>query len=292
MSVMPPSGPLPAFPPLTRLALRDIPSLTSAGLVSYLSTHPPPPIDTLTLQNTGIHPQHLHHFLSLAPTLTHLSLVESITRSFPTDPIPPFASSSLVTLHYEIMAPTTSSSLIPASYGSTPVSLTQGYYTYLSSSLHAAALPSLRQLYVRDASFPEHLIFVPPVAPFAAAAATCQPAGFQQQLEVYSKGLDELEWQFTHVSPSDGPGTRGSSLQIRPTSSYSAGGSPGFGPPGGFGGGAGERRSVMVGNGFGAFLAVPDANAQAADDGRHNTEGGWPSPNLSGKRAARSDPWR
>lgn len=294
MSVMPPSGPTPSFPALTRLSLTNLPLLSADGLAAYL-THNPPARTSLThlhLQSTAVHPQHLHHFLPLALRLTDLSLTETITRSFPQTAIPPLASPSLRTLHYEITAPTTSHSLTPAVYGATPVSLTQGYYTYLSSSLHAAALPRLRRLYVRDASFPENLIFVPPAAPFAGGGAP-QTAGFNQQLEVYSKGLDELEWNFTHVSPPDGPGKRGSFLPLRPVSSYGMGGTGGGGGFGGFGAG-GERKSVMVGNGFGGFLAVPqdEVGRKSLDSGSGAGGGGWPSPSLAGKRGTRGDLWR
>ncbi|KAI7268047.1 hypothetical protein KC352_g8655, partial [Hortaea werneckii] len=88
---------------------------------------------------------------------------------------------------------------------------------------------------------------------------------FNQTLEVFSKGLDELEWVFTSITPAapfpsgsslSSSHRRGSSTGGRPLSAISA--SKGLGPQwaqGGFGGEA--RKSVMVGNGFGGFLAVP-----------------------------------
>ncbi|KAK5119823.1 hypothetical protein LTR85_007149 [Meristemomyces frigidus] len=92
--------------------------------------------------------------------------------------------------------------------------------------------------------------------------------GFNQTLEVFSKGIDELEWVFTAISPpastslttnnNNRTRDRGFSTASggRPLSAYSA--SRGLGPQwaqGGFGGEA--RKSVIVGNGFGGFLAVP-----------------------------------
>jgi hypothetical protein len=80
---------------------------------------------------------------------------------------------------------------------------------------------------------------------------------FNQTLEVFSKGIDELEWVMTQVTPpSQTRDRRGSAIGGRPISMMSA--SRGLGPQwaqGGFGGEA--RKSVMVGNGFGGFLAVP-----------------------------------
>ncbi|RAL66530.1 hypothetical protein DID88_006220 [Monilinia fructigena] len=123
-------------------------------------------------------------------------------------------------------------------------------------------LPALRALYVRDAEFPESLIdlapptpayasdpdnFVPPNPydrssivsnnrfssnnPFAAQAnlASMIPSGMglKQELEVYSKGLDEMEWNFAKVQPPSAPGRRGSATTARPISSYGLGDSMG-----------------------------------------------------------------
>ena len=83
-------------------------------------------------------------------------------------------------------------------------------------------------------------------------------AGFNQTLEVFSKGIDELEWVFTSIQPpSQTRDRKYSASGGRPLSAYSA--SRGLGPQwaqGGFGGEA--RKSVIVGNGFGGFLAVID----------------------------------
>ncbi|KAI7553347.1 hypothetical protein KC331_g1291 [Hortaea werneckii] len=131
---------------------------------------------------------------------------------------------------------------------------------------------------------------------------------FNQTLEVFSKGLDELEWVFTSITPAapfPGGGSsfssashrRGSSTGGRPLSAISA--SKGLGPQwaqGGFGGEA--RKSVMVGNGFGGFLAVPqeevprpltsDGNGGGSGGGRTrwgsfgSSHGGSPSGGLGG----------
>ena len=141
--------------------------------------------------------------------------------------------------------------------------------------------------------------------------------GFSQTLEVFSKGIDELEWVFTSISPPN-PNRRNNKNSVsggRPLSAYSA--SRGLGPQwaqGGFGGEA--RKSVVVGNGFGGFLAIPQEEAPRpmSSDGTGGTRWGSvasqgsagssflkPPPSLSslaggsdvgGKRASRHDLWR
>lgn len=115
------------------------------------------------------------------------------------------------------------------------------------------------------------------------------PIGLNQELEVYSKGLDEMEWNFSKVAPPAAPGRRGSATAARPISSY------GLANPEATGKwmGHGSRKSVVVGNGFGGFLAIPQ------DGGRPRTSGGEQSrPRTSNgdghvdKRASHYDIWR
>ncbi|RLL97594.1 hypothetical protein CFD26_105157 [Aspergillus turcosus] len=142
-------------------------------------------------------------------------------------------------LHYEITSSSTS-------YGLPPVAAS--YYTYLISSLMSNCLPALRDLYVRDASFPEVLLLAPPPRLFGGGENGPQvPAGgLSQPLNVYSKGLDELEWNFTPYEPSQTHSRRDST---RPVSFHDAQLSRSWGGD--------ARKSVLVGNGFGGFLAVP-----------------------------------
>ncbi|KFZ17049.1 hypothetical protein V502_04781, partial [Pseudogymnoascus sp. VKM F-4520 (FW-2644)] len=46
------------------------------------------------------------------------------------------------------------------------------------------------------------------------------PAGLSRELEVYTKSLDELEWNFARVEPARQPGRRGSMTALRPVSAY------------------------------------------------------------------------
>ncbi|KAK4542231.1 hypothetical protein LTR36_006884 [Oleoguttula mirabilis] len=288
-------GQLPDFPPLHTLNLENTPNVTAQGLTLYLdSPHNREVLSSLSLQNTGVATPDLHHVLWKASSLHHLAILETVTKSLAlaTQQLPPLTSISLTTLHYEISSSEDVHGLQKPA---------ESYYTYLASSLHQNALPALTTLYVRDPNFPELLTLPPPPPPFANGASdagslrsklsnlsslasssgnnptTSQAqaqaqarnrptmnhgTGFNQTLEVFSKGLDELEWVFTAITPPSAHShaatrDRGASASAgRPLSAYSA--SRGLGPQwaqGGFGGEA--RKSVIVGNGFGGFLAVP-----------------------------------
>lgn len=233
---------LPSMPPLHHLSIQDAPNLTASGLQSYLAR---PEIremlSTLHLVSTGVLLQSLHLVLASAPFLAHLSINEGVHRALPAEPIPPLSSRSLRSLHFEIVSST-------SSYGIQPPA--DSYYGYLTESLLSHSLPSLRTLYVRSNTFPETLL-APPAAPFARPPANCIPRGLPHALSVYSKGLDELEWNLTSIYPPTAPGRRGSASATRPISAYSYGASLSLQSSGD------SRSNSMVGNGFGGFLAVP-----------------------------------
>ncbi|PWY86834.1 F-box domain protein [Aspergillus heteromorphus CBS 117.55] len=257
---------LPPIPPLQRLTLRDTPNVTASGLAGFFSLPANrKALQSLTLSSTGVLPATLSPILAAAPQLRALLVIQEVTRSFPADRIPPLASRSLQLLHFEISSPAGSSNLPPVA---------ASHYTYLISSLMSNSLPALRDLYVRDASFPETLLLAPPPRLFGGDSGNGPPffsRGISQPLNVYSKGLDELEWNFTPYEP---PSTRGNSRRdstTRPVSFHDAQLSRSWG---------GEaRKSVLVGNGFGGFLAVP------VDDGRPKSSGGL-------RRDSRQDLWR
>ncbi|KAI9723017.1 MAG: hypothetical protein M1812_001466 [Candelaria pacifica] len=260
-AVFQPTSTLPPFPPLQRLILEETPNVTANGLATYLQRpETREALSSLTLTTTGVTPSALHLILTNAPHLTHLSITETVTRSFPLTPIPPLTSPSLKTLFYEI----TSS---PHAHGLQKPA--ESYYDYLTRSLLTSSLPTLRSLYVRDPTFADSLILAPP-APFFASTSTTstRQQGFAQSLEVYSKGLDELEWNFTCISPPSAPGRRGSASVTRPLSLYRMSGS-GLSSP--WGGDA--RRSVVVPNGFGGFLAVPTEEGGSLQGKGHKREG-------------------
>ncbi|TAQ89476.1 hypothetical protein B7494_g2233 [Chlorociboria aeruginascens] len=149
---------LPPFPPLVELIFKNVPNLTADGLVDYLSRPDTQgSLQTLSLEKTGVVPWTLQQVLASAPNLAYLTIIETVTTSFPaTSQSTLLNSNSLLTLNYEI----TAASSVNA-YSNT----VQSYYTYLTSSLMSNGLPSLRALYVRDPTFPESLLDLPLPAP-------------------------------------------------------------------------------------------------------------------------------
>ena len=133
---------LPPFPALDELIFDKTPNITTKGICNYLKRYEVQDnLRTLIFTSTGVHPSSLQQILELTPRIVKLSLVESITTSFPaTSNIPLLASRSLRVLHYEIsVAPSANA------YAST----VSTYYSYLASSLIAGRLPGLHELYVR-----------------------------------------------------------------------------------------------------------------------------------------------
>jgi hypothetical protein len=164
----------------------------------------------------------------------------TVAQSLPLDPIPPLQSITLQTLHFEI-TPTEDHMHTGLPKPS------DSYYTYLTQSLLSNSLPALRNLYVRDPGLPDALLLAPPVPQFAGGGGG-PPRGFSQPLEVYTKGLDDAEWVFNAVAPEDPYAPVGGG---RPMSTYSM-------HRGGGQWGNEARRSVIVGNGAGGFLAIPN----------------------------------
>lgn len=106
-------------------------------------------------------------------------------------------------------------------------------------------------------------------------AKTATELVLKQELEVFSKGLDEMEWNFSKVQPG-GKDRRGSATVPRPISSYGLENRLSNSWNQG-----GARKSVVVGNGFGGFLSVP------SDDGAR------PSSSAGEKgRSSQYDMWR
>lgn len=155
-----PSDMLPPFPPLNEFVLDTVPRITAAGLRTFLSRKETrDALRVLTLTATGVDPSSVHDVVARASNLAHLSIRDEVANPFPATanpPIPPFASRSLQTLHYEISS----------SPQATPYSNAAGtYYGYLASSILAGGLPNLRAVYVLDVSFPDALLGAPPLPP-------------------------------------------------------------------------------------------------------------------------------
>jgi hypothetical protein len=137
-----PSEYLPPWPPLAEMIFENTLNLTAEGLVAYLfRSDTQNSLKTLSLTETSVHPSTLQQILAVAPALKHLSIIESVSTSFPaTSGVPVLSSQSLEILHYEITSATSANT-----YAST----TESYYAYLRSSLLSSGLPRLKELYVR-----------------------------------------------------------------------------------------------------------------------------------------------
>ncbi|KAN0099719.1 hypothetical protein V8E51_013494 [Hyaloscypha variabilis] len=293
-----PSERLPPWPPLTELIFENTPNLTAEGLVAYLfRSDIQESLTTLSLTTTGVDPSTLHQILAVAPSLHHLSITESVSTSFPANRnVQPLNSASLKIFHYEITSVTSAN---------TYASVIASYYDYLRSSLLSGGLPRLNELYVRDSDFADSLIDLTlPPPPFGHSPSASQdrnpfynqtsrplssnnpflspspnspqslsprsprspltPLGIPSSLSVYSKGIEEMEWNFSRVQPPTLPGRRGSATAPRPVSSYGLENLRAWKDERG-----NVRKSVVVGNGFGGYLAVP-----VDDGGRPSSSAG------------------
>ena len=234
------------FPPMAGLEFRNAPNLSAKGLLAYLSyPEVKEALKSLTLADTGILPSDHFQILAAAPSLTTLHVAESVSRTIPQSQVPLLTSYSLRNLHYEI-----------SGVGSSPRGLSvpsDSYYSYLSSSVLAGCLPCLSQLYALSTSLPIMLLGSPQPA-FTVDGANDQhrPVNnvIPRPLRLYNKALPEMEWNLTLITPPTLADRRGSATTTRPMSLY------------------GEtrpslnwrdrgRESIMLGNGFGGFLAVP-----------------------------------
>lgn len=232
----------PLFPPLASLFLEEAPNISVDGLVAYVSRPDTREIfTTLRLSNTAISPASLYKILAVSPHLHSLHITESITRALPHSPLPPLASHSLKNLHFEL------SSLAPPSHSLQDPS--ESYYDYLSTSIMSGTLPALTDLYALSPSLPSLLLPLP-LAPFANTNKNnFSYPGIVRPLYLYTKSILELEWNLTLIYPPTAKNRRGSATVTRPVSLYNTGQLSQGGNRG--------RESVMVGNGFGGFLAVP-----------------------------------
>lgn len=323
---------IPPFPALRELHLEETHNITGEGLASYIAqTDTFSRLEHLSLTATGVLPSSIHLILAEAKKLRFLSIIESVTQSMPADPnMRPLTSDSLETLHWEISSGTSGNSFSKVDLMMTPYydylrtsllsqslpNLTELYVrdpsfpeTLLDLTpprpIFAAAdsstsnsdknrnsnnpfLPGHRQTQSFNSRNPFNTPTPPTSPPF-------QPQGISQSLTIYSKDIDEMEWNFSKLQPANHnqPGNRGSITAARPVSSYGllgAAGGDNLGSLGTLGSlatfrGNDARKSVLVGNGFGGFLAVPEAEV------RPSSSYGEKGMNKE-KRSTRIDMWR
>lgn len=239
------------FPPMAGLELRNAPHVSSKGLLAYLSyPEVKQALKSLSLADTGILPSDHFQILAAAPSLTAFHVAESVSRAIPQSQSPLLASCSLCVLHYEI-----------SGADSSPRGLSvpsDSYYSYLSSSILAGCLPSLSQLYALSTSLPIMLLGSPqPV--FAVEGDNDQHRPVKnvvpRPLHLYNKAVPEMEWNLTLITPPTLADHRGSATTTRPMSLYSENRlSLNWRDRG--------RESIMAGNGFGGFLAVPSEDPE------------------------------
>jgi len=237
-----------SFPPVAKLTLQDIPNISANGLVNYLSqSETKNTLKSLVLINTGVLPPDIHQVLAAASRLTNLQIAASVSRVLPSLSTPPLASRSLRTFHYEI---SNASSSPPGLQ--TPA---DSYYAYLSTSILSGSLPSILNLYALSPTLPTLLLTPPYPHSMAHTANRCGivPSALILNsfvpLNLYTKSISELEWELTIVTPPNAADRHGSVMPVGPESLYRE-------SPLSLQWRKQGRESVMVGNGFGGFMAV------------------------------------
>ena len=191
------------FPALQTFEIEDISQVTIDGLCAYLSRPAvASSLQTLAITNSENVPAHLlHRVLALATSLTALTIREQVSRTIPRTDVPLFSSQSLRSLSYEITDNTLTKNLAKPS---------PSYYAYLSESLWDAGLPKLKTLRVRETTFHNRL---QNDKAKKAGGAFNTAVGWAQELDVYSKGPDHMEWARYRVSEA-----RGGNVVVKPVS--------------------------------------------------------------------------
>ncbi|KAI5461317.1 hypothetical protein BGZ63DRAFT_424213 [Mariannaea sp. PMI_226] len=315
---------LPTLPPLKELVLTDVPRVTIRGLIEYLAwQETQQALTVLTLKETGVHPSHLQEILTMASSLRTLAIQAKVMEQFPnSSSIRPLASRSIETLRYEINAASSGafSSITTGYYTYLATSIMDGGLPRLrrlyvhddsfpdqlqglpppNAAFAAGHMRSGSNTSVKSApgfGFSASMNNLAPVAPprrpmanappthrlssnnpFASRGPNALPP--THTLEVFTKSDEFGKWNFARVDT-----VRAVAPSRRPVSHYGlAADVTGTGWSGGD-----ARRSVMVGNGAGGFLAVPNPPSSSNGPGYEPTES-W-RPHSSGGDSSR-DLWR
>ncbi|KAH7008247.1 hypothetical protein EDB80DRAFT_716032 [Ilyonectria destructans] len=318
---------LPTLPPLKELVLKDTPRVTVRGLIEYLAwQETQQALTVLTLKDTGVHPSSLQEILTMASSLKTLAIQTKVIDQFPNSPnIRPLASRSLETFRYEISGASSASafsSMTTGYYNYLASSIMGGGFPRLrrlyvqddtfpeqlqglpppnaafsgghvrsgsNSSIKSTPGFSLspRSANLSPLAPPRRPVSNVPVNrrfssnnPFAARNPTSPPP--THTLEVFTKSDEFGKWNFARVDTFKSV----AAPSRRPVSSYGlAADVAGSGWDGGD-----ARRSVMVGNGAGGFLAVPgmDTNQSEFDDGSES----WRPTSSGGEPRGSRDLWR
>lgn len=243
---VPASSDTPCLPPLNVLTIQNAPNISIGGLMAYVSQPgPQQSLSSLTLINIGISALDLHQLLLATPNLIKLHSAVMVTRGVPSPQIPPLASPSLRTLHYDVANTETSSNGL-----ATP---SDSYYAYLISSILSGMLTSLTHLYtlsVTPRDLLQSVLQPSDSSTWPGPIPKPSPMGLKRPLRLLTKSVSELEWDLTLISPPSSAHRRGNSTLLGPESlQHALPLSPQYGNQ--------SRQSVIVGNGFGGFLAIP-----------------------------------
>ena len=238
------------FPPLAKLSIQDTPNVSAEGLVTYLSqTEAHKTLSSLVLINTEISLSKTHQILATAPHLTDLFVSQRVSHALPPS-TPSLASLSLRSFHYEVFSP-----------GSSPqpiMSSSDSYYAYLSTSVLSGSMPSLCHLYALSPRLP--LLLLPPERSVPAfdqstVESTQSSVHLSHTLRLYTKAISELEWNLTFITLPTSSNLLGGATVARSLSLHNT---PLVSPQSRDKG----RGSVIVGNGFGGFLAMPSGDSE------------------------------
>ncbi|KAK7416570.1 hypothetical protein QQZ08_011968 [Neonectria magnoliae] len=318
---------LPTLPPLKELVLKDTPRVTVRGLIEYLAwQETQQALTVLTLKDTGVHPSSMQEILTMASSLKTLAIQTKVVEQFPSTPtMRSLASRSLETLRWEISGASTASafsSITAGYYTYLASSIMGGGFPRLrrlyvqdetfpdqlqglpppnaafsgghmrsgsNSSVKSSPGFSLAPASANLSPFSSHRRPVSNVPanhrfssnnPFAARNPTSPPP--THTLEVFTKSDEFGKWNFARVDTFRSI----AAPPRRPVSSYGlAADVAGSGWDGGD-----ARRSVMVGNGAGGFLAVP---GQDSNSGGFNDEPeSWRPHSSGGEPRGSRDLWR
>jgi hypothetical protein len=133
---------VPDFPAIPEIEFHDMPEITAAGLVKYLSGHvASPAVKTLTLRYTGVEIETLHYLLAATSRLRSLTIIDRVEKPLPLKQPPIIRSSSLQTLHYEIKED---------AYDAPVAHPAESYHAYLANSILGGGLPELVTIYTLD----------------------------------------------------------------------------------------------------------------------------------------------
>lgn len=249
------------FPALRCLTMTDMPHITASGLRNYMSQNDnSASLKSLALNYTGITVQDLHTIIPHLHNLTSFTFSDTVSR--PMDlhehSVPVMSSKSIQTAKFDIIVDRDAHGLQSPS---------ESYYEYLAQCLHGNEFPALDQLYVHDPNFGDRLLSAaqsPPLSgmdnlrldepgPRGIRSLRKPSLGFNRRLNIYFRGIDDLEYTHTLIDPSAQDHIDTLSDALRPTSSYSVvsrGAGMQWASPH-------SRSSAIAVNGFGGFLAVP-----------------------------------